>query len=219
MIVPKDFTMAKIEIAEDEDREDGTIYGVLENIHRNTLGNSIPMVSHFSLAISDRVIYTLIRNRELGKSYTKISDEDAKSIQLYKLKLIGGFHMIIKEDGKYQEAIDLHGSQAWLKNGKLHRDNDLPAIIKADGEKLWYKNGKRHRDNDLPAAIWKDGTQVYYKNDRLHRDNDLPAVIYPDGTKEWYKNDKQHRDNDLPAIIYFDGSKEWYKNGMPYKKK
>lgn len=50
--------------------------------------------------------------------------------------------------------IRINMSEEWYKNGKLHRDNDLPAVI--DGvNKKWYKYGKLHRDNDLPAVIKK----------------------------------------------------------------
>jgi len=30
----------------------------------------------------------------------------------------------------------------WYKNGKLHRDNDKPAIIWNNGDMSWYINGK-----------------------------------------------------------------------------
>ncbi len=30
----------------------------------------------------------------------------------------------------------------WYKNGEIHRDNDLPAIIYSDGYKVWYVNGR-----------------------------------------------------------------------------
>ena len=36
--------------------------------------------------------------------------------------------------------------QYWFQNGKLHRDNDLPAVVYANGDQIWYQNGKRHRD-------------------------------------------------------------------------
>ena len=52
----------------------------------------------------------------------------------------------------------------WSKNGKLHRDNDQPAIITYDGSRHWYKNGKYHRDNDKPAVIQFDGTKEWWKD-------------------------------------------------------
>jgi hypothetical protein len=66
-----------------------------------------------------------------------------------------------KED-VFTSEVDDEGNQHWFKNGKLHRDNDLPAIIWASGNLEWYKNGKLHRDNDLPAII-QDGSLFWYK--------------------------------------------------------
>lgn len=33
------------------------------------------------------------------------------------------------------------GDMSWHKNGKLHREGDLPAVIPVNGSPLWYKNG------------------------------------------------------------------------------
>ena len=38
--------------------------------------------------------------------------------------------------------ISWSGIKYWLKNDKLHRDNDQPAMIFPDGTKWYYKNGK-----------------------------------------------------------------------------
>jgi antitoxin component YwqK of YwqJK toxin-antitoxin module len=133
------------------------------------------------------------------------------------------------------------GSKFWYVNGKLHRDNGLPAIEKANSDKAWFVNGLLHRDNDLPAVEYADGSKYFYiycyelgklkrmdnlsgierkggnkewwKNGNRHRDNDLPAVKCADGSKYWCINGKLHRDNDLPAIETADGDKEWYING------
>ena len=113
--------------------------------------------------------------------------------------------------------INIYGDQYWYKNGKYHRDNDLPAIILINGCQYWYKNGLQHRDNDLPAVIEANGDLYWYINGKCHRDNDLPAVIYTDGTKKWFKNGLRHRDNDLPAIICTNGYQFWYKYGIRYK--
>ena len=101
--------------------------------------------------------------------------------------------------------------QEWFRNGKRHRDNDMPAIIYTDGSREWYKNGCRHRDNDAPAIIRANGRQEWWQNDKLHRDNDRPAVIIPSGSKWWYKRGCRHRD-DAPAVICADGRQFWYKN-------
>jgi hypothetical protein len=109
------------------------------------------------------------------------------------------------------------GEQEWYKEGKLHRDCDLPAIIYPNGSKHWYKKGKLHRDGDLPARFYAGGEQEWYKEGKLHRDGDLPAVIYADGDQQWYKEGKRHRDGDLPAIIYPNGYQCWCKEGKLYK--
>ena len=57
-----------------------------------------------------------------------------------------------------------------------------------DGGRAWYKDGKLHRDGDLPAIEWADGTRYWYKNDELHRDGDKPAIECPNGYRAWYKN-------------------------------
>jgi antitoxin component YwqK of YwqJK toxin-antitoxin module len=82
---------------------------------------------------------------------------------------------------------DVYGSKEWYKNGKLHREGDLPAV-EWDGSKFWYKNGKLHREGDLPAVEYPDGSKFWFKNGQYHREGDLPAKEYPDGTKEWFKN-------------------------------
>ena len=112
--------------------------------------------------------------------------------------------------------IDKGGNEYWYKNGKLHRDNDLPAAISLRSQ-CWYKNGEIHRENDLPAVTSPNGYQGWYKNGEFHRDNDLPAIISPNGYQAWYKNGKLHRDTDLPSVIYPDGYQEWYKNGVLFR--
>lgn len=107
-------------------------------------------------------------------------------------------------------------AQHWYRNGVLHRDNDLPAIINKHVSKAWCKNGVFHRDNDLPALVFDNGSCEWYKNGKIHRDNDLPAIVYST-KKEWYKNGLLHRDNDLPARTYCTGKMEWYKNGILYR--
>jgi len=135
--------------------------------------------------------------------------------------------------GKYEYAdMDGYKTVCYLANGKLHRDNDLPAEIcyYEDGNKLyesWYVNGQRHRDGDSPAEIcyYEDGnklSETWVVNEQLHRDGDLPAQIYyhENGNKRsktWYVNGRRHRDGDQPAKIsyYQNGNKRsetWYIN-------
>ena len=88
--------------------------------------------------------------------------------------------------------VDNRGNQYWYKNGRKHRDDDLPAEISV-GNQYWFKNGKLYRDNDLPTAIHLNGDRFWHKNNNLHRDNDLPAVILSNGTQYWFKNGVKYR--------------------------
>lgn len=87
----------------------------------------------------------------------------------------------------------------------------------------WYKNGKRHRDNDLPAFIRynKNGNilkQTWFRNGNLFRDNNQPTCIifYESGELEeqkWENDRFTRRNNDQPCVI------SYYKNGNKKEEK
>ena len=84
------------------------------------------------------------------------------------------------------------------KNRKYHSYNDAPSIVALIDygdrrvTKEWHRKGKLHRENDKPAIIWRDRTKEWYRKGKLHRENDKPAVIYPNGRKEYWYNGKQY---------------------------
>jgi hypothetical protein len=118
-------------------------------------------------------------------------------------------HSEIDKSGEYiYNKICLHHNP--------HSIDDLPTITRY-GDQEWYKEGKYHRDGDLPAKILADGDQWWYKEGKLHRDGDLPARIFANGTRGWYNEGKLNRDGGLPAVIYVDGNQYWYKEGKRYK--
>lgn len=55
----------------------------------------------------------------------------------------------------------ISGAQVWLRDGKIHRDGDEPAIIYGSGKKEWCVDDKTHRE-DGPAVINEDGTQEWW---------------------------------------------------------
>ncbi len=77
-------------------------------------------------------------------------------------------------------------TQVWCTTRLIHRDDDKPAIIRADGTRIWVRNGEIHRDGDLPALIWPDGSLEWFKNNFYHRDGDRPARILPGGIEDSY---------------------------------
>jgi len=111
---------------------------------------------------------------------------------------------------------DRYGNKKWYnEEGKLHRDNYLPAVDCPGVYKRWYQNGKLHRDVDEPAIIWVTGTKIWYKNDKLHREVG-PASESHDGTKVWFQNDKRHNLNG-PVITWSSGIKAWFIEDKQYK--
>ena len=89
-------------------------------------------------------------------------------------------------DGSHTEKYS-DGSLEWQKNGKLHRDDDNPAIIYANGTLVWWKNGERHRDDDKPARVYASGLLEWFKNGERHRTTG-PAVILPKNSQEYWIN-------------------------------
>lgn len=96
----------------------------------------------------------------------------------------------------------------WYSNGKIHRDDDLPAIIFANGLHQWYKNGKLHRDGDKPAHVYLCGHIAYFKEGKLHRNADFPAFLHPDGSSDFLCHGqlwKEH-DSDGRVIQLYNGA-------------
>lgn len=54
----------------------------------------------------------------------------------------------------------------------------LPAVVLADGTRVWVQptTGLVHRDNGLPAIVRADGTLEFFENGMRHRANGLPAI-------------------------------------------
>jgi hypothetical protein len=84
--------------------------------------------------------------------------------------------------------------QIWYLNGKIHRDDDLPAVINSNGTQIWYQHGKTHRDGDQPAINQNNGTQHWLLHDNYYtRPNNLPSILYPphvESLNMYYRNGK-----------------------------
>jgi hypothetical protein len=118
-------------------------------------------------------------------------------------RTLGTYMHGVGDDSCYQDA----EKEMWKKHGKLHRDNDKPAMMWVDGRQEWYQHNKRHRDNDKPAVIWADGSQAWYQHGKRYRDNDKPAMIRAAGMRIWYQHGKRRRDDDKPPVILADGTR------------
>lgn len=91
---------------------------------------------------------------------------------------------------------------------------EYKVYLRGDGSvkaELFYLNGDLHREGDLPAIIKyrPDGTvkkKEFFKNDRRHRDGDQPAVIQyrTDGSLEseqFYHQGTMRRKGDQSAFV------------------
>lgn len=105
-------------------------------------------------------------------------------------------------------------TQCWLRNGVLHRDDDLPAVVSANGYyREWRIDGKLHRDGDQPAMIGGEKRE-WYQHGKLHRDDDQPALILDYTRAAWYQHGEWlHDDGDQPALIAAGETREWYIHG------
>lgn len=66
----------------------------------------------------------------------------------------------------------------WLRNGWLHRDDDLPAVEHPNGDLEWYFEGKCHRENGMPAIVRKNGAQEWWvMGVRQFREKDDQVVV------------------------------------------
>lgn len=121
---------------------------------------------------------------------------------------------LIHREGDLPAVIHADGGQEYFRHGLRHRDDDLPAVVQADGYSRWYRNGIVHREGDLPAIVHSDGSRWWMQQGRYHRDGDLPAIIRADGTQEWRWRGRAHRDGGLPAVIRADGTCEYWNHGV-----
>ena len=117
-----------------------------------------------------------------------------------------------------QNGIDI--LHIWFKDNKIHRDNDLPAVIhhRIGKEDIW--NVKITMDDEpifkdilkyFPKYFVFNEINMWFKNGLPHRDNDSPSIIKPNW-KEWRQNGLLHRDNDMPALVIY-GIETWYNKG------
>ena len=104
---------------------------------------------------------------EYWKNGRRHRDNGPARARIIKSSTIKGWSRRITE--QYLTVINMEyvkeywGITEYYKNGVLHRDGDLPAVISARGDLEYWKNGRRHRDNG-PAIIRKDGVCSWYKN-------------------------------------------------------
>lgn len=150
---------------------------------------SLPLIDLFASSIFSTNISKFLHQEEISNVYasckTLKSYIHSEGVYIYTkvcLHQQPHGHFVVENNESSDIDYVIH---KWYREGKLHRDRDLPAI-ESKNLKIWYQNGLVHRNGDLPAVILNE-TQGWHKFGKRHRDVG-PAVIFSDGTKAWYKN-------------------------------
>ncbi len=137
-------------------------------------------------------------------------------------------HIILYKDNKglYTKREEIYFVNLHYKNGKLHRDNDKPAVYNHIEQKdkyliystneFWFKNGKLHRENNNHALRISFDHDFHLKllniENIINEDHkNLHVLVY-------LKNGLIHREFDNPAyIVESDFYKAYYVNGKLHR--
>ena len=114
--------------------------------------------------------------------------------------------------GDLKSIAKIYGDHFDLYEWAHENMGETYCVVHLDKSTVWYKDGKVHRDDDLPAYVASNGDEVWYKDGEVHREHDLPAVKYRDGELQWLKRGKRHRLGG-PAVVMTDGEKYWFVDG------
>jgi hypothetical protein len=118
------------------------------------------------------------------------------------------------------EIRDCHSERQWRVKGKLHREDDGPAIERQDGQYEWWRHGQRHRENG-PAIIRPDGSWEWWLNNLLHRTNG-PAERDALGQVRWWSDGRLHRVDgaavvrQLNTTVADPSADEWWLHGFKF---
>ena len=86
--------------------------------------------------------------------------------------------------------IMLVGKKQWYKNGKLHRDGNLPAVEYENGDMAYYIDGIYNRTDNGPTIICNNPyIRCYHKNGVLIiKDAHHPDFLPSGGIVTWRAN-------------------------------
>jgi hypothetical protein len=91
----------------------------------------------------------------------------------------------------------LYSNPKWAgyynENNRLSRD-DGPAFIYANGSEAWWKDGKMHRPGGLPAASYTKGDKqlMWLENGEFHNEKGPAIILRKTGEKKWFLRDKEY---------------------------
>jgi hypothetical protein len=103
----------------------------------------------------------------------------------------------VYEEGDIKIVTESNGDVSYYKNGKLHREENKPAVIKK-GELRWYRNGKLCRDDPCPAVIMRDDENDGYLLEWFKKGKRLDSkyeISYINGQLKYWRNEREHITN------------------------
>lgn len=143
----------------------------------------ITPTKYLVVKITSSISWFLTRTKNIQWLCEIITDESQQYIQ------------VTNENGDkfwyYRQNLD---KQSHKTNWDLHRDNDHPAIERANGTKIWFQYGKFKREEDKPTHEMFNGDKYWSKDELFHRERG-PAVILSNGTRKWYRSGVLHRES------------------------
>jgi antitoxin component YwqK of YwqJK toxin-antitoxin module len=96
-----------------------------------------------------------------------------------------------------QPSIVDNGNLYWHRDGKIHRENDMPSIIMNNGDKYWYINGVPSRsDMSLPYIEMSNGKKRYRLEDGGYKKIGRLR-------EEWFNKNSEYNRVDGPAYIRY----------------
>lgn len=105
-----------------------------------------------------------------GKKEIKVKIIEKSTIKINEIK-----HLRIRTE---------QDCEFYYKKGKLHRENDLPAVENPEMAS-WYINGLQHRIGK-PSFISKDG-ETWCENGKLHNTTDYAVKRKIPNSNKWIK--------------------------------
>lgn len=148
-------------------------------------------------------IVNKIPQESLRQLFSDFNAQDYTEAMIEELvDILANCGLFVKNE--FLPTIETKETLEWLRAGKHHRDNDLPAVM-------------RMADLSLRGNAWRQSIKQWYTNEKLGRLGGKPAVIIKEFAenasvtvyKQWLVDGKRHR-IDGPCIT---------QNDLPYEAK
>jgi hypothetical protein len=158
---------------------------------------------------------------QLWYRHGKLHRTDGPAVNLYGLTVEHWIDGKPVEDSGYEYEVDPYGTRTWRRGGRLHRDDDHPALLAANNDTaIWYRSGLKHRDHG-PAVFTMSGVE-WWVNGKQRDSRAIPTRFTSDHVELWAISGVPERTEgylhrtDGPALVV-NGDQYWYFNGWLHR--